>query len=550
VVARVLGARGHSRPPDYSLRSMLPPTLGGLATAACVLVDAIERGRRILVVGDFDADGATGTALAVRGLQGLGAADVRWRMPDRVRHGYGLGLRLAEECVGDRPDVVVTVDHGISSIDGVARLRSAGIDVVVTDHHLPGPKRPDATALVNPNLPGDAFESQHLAGVGVMFYTLIAVRAELRRRGRDAEFRLDGLLDLVALGTVADLVQLDENNRRLVHQGLQRIRARRCTPGVAALLEVAGRNLGHATARDLGFVAGPRINAAGRLDDISVGIRCLLADDFDHAMALATELDAWNRERQNLQAEMVETAEAMAEDVLARLPGDAGGFCLHDPGWHAGVVGLVASRICEQRQRPVVAFAPAGDGSEELKGSCRSPAGVHMRDLLAELDAGRPGLIDRFGGHARAAGLSIARPRLAEFVEAFDARVAALAFDAESVVSDGVLQPGELTLETAAAIDAAGPWGQGWQEPLFDGCFEVLERRVVGGKHMKMVLAPSGGGPAVDAIAFRAGELCHSELPDPLHVTYRLEINRWRGNVQPQLNVVHLVDEVREGGER
>ena len=546
VVARALAARGCASVPDYSLKSLLPPTLGGLDSAARILADCIERDQRIVVVGDFDADGATGTALAVRGLTGLGAANVRWRMPDRVRHGYGLGMKLAAECRADEPAVVVTVDHGISSVEGVDFLRTADIDVVVTDHHLPGPELPRASAIVNPNCPGDSFPSRHLAGVGVMFYTLIALRGELRRRGHMADFRLDGLLDLVALGSVADLVPLDENNRRLVHQGLRRIQARRCAPGIAALLEVAGRNLSHITAADLGFVAGPRLNAAGRLDDISIGIRCLLEDDFARAMQLAQQLDALNRERQAIQAEMVETAERLADDFVAGLAGTAGGFCLHDPAWHAGVVGLVASRICEKTRRPVVAMAPAGDGSEELKASCRSPAGIHMRDLLAELDAANPGLIDRFGGHARAAGLSLSHDRLNAFRQAFEARVAELEFGRDEVLSDGELASGEFNVETAQAILDAGPWGQGWDEPLFDGRFNVLERRVVGGGHLKMLLEPAGGGPSIDAIAFRAGDMCHQELPRPLHVTFRLELNRWRGNVVAQLNVQHLVERLEQ----
>lgn len=544
VVARALSARGCASLPDYSLQSLLPPTLGGLDEAARILADCIEHDRRIVVVGDFDADGATGTALAVRGLAGLGAAEVRWRMPDRVRHGYGLGMKLAEECLEDEPAVVVTVDHGISSLQGVDYLRAAGIDVVVTDHHLPGPELPRASAIVNPNCPGDAFPSRNLAGVGVMFYTLIALRGELRRRGRPADFRLDRLLDLVALGTVADLVQLDENNRRLVFQGLKRIRARQCAPGIAALLEVAGRNLAHVASSDLGFIAGPRLNAAGRLEDISIGIRCLLEDDFDRAMALAEQLDTLNRERQAIQADMVETAEQLAETFVAGLEGMAGGFFLHDPDWHAGVVGLVASRICEKTSRPVVALAPAGDGGGELKGSCRSPAGVHMRDLLAELDAANPGLIDRFGGHARAAGLSLAEDRLETFRKAFEAHVCRLEFGHDEVLSDGELSAAEFSLETAREIIEAGPWGQGWDEPLFDGRFTVLDRRVVGGKHLKMLLEPVGGGPAIDAIAFRAGHLCHQELPVPFHVTFRLELNRWRGNVTLQLNIQHMVERV------
>jgi single-stranded-DNA-specific exonuclease len=512
VAARVLASRGCTAPPDYGLASMLPPTLADLDVASALLADAIEQGQRILVVGDFDADGATGTAVAVRGLQGLGASDVCWRMPDRIRHGYGLSTKLAEECLALQPDVLVTVDHGISSIAGVAKVRDAGVRVVVTDHHLPGETLPAADVIVNPNRHDDDFPSPNLAGCGVLFYVLIGVRAELRKRGHAAEFRLDSLLDLVALGTVADLVQLDENNRRLVRQGLERIRRRQCQPGVAALLEVAGRNLAHVAASDLGFIAGPRLNAAGRLDDISIGIRCLLSDSPDEAMQLAGELDRFNRERQQLQSDMVETAQQLAAELAAQIEGDPGGLCLFDPDWHPGVVGLVASRICEQLQRPVIAFAPAEPGAKELKGSCRSPAGVHMRDLLAELDAGAPDLIDRFGGHARAAGLSLEIERFGDFQRAFDAHVARLTFPPDAVLSDGALAPGELNVETAEALSNAGPWGQGWDEPLFDGHFRVLERRVVGSDHLKMLLEPHGGGPAVDAIAFRAGEWCHRDL--------------------------------------
>lgn len=544
VVSRVLAGRGCERAPDYALSGLLPPSLGGLDTACGLLADAIEQQRRLLVVGDFDADGATGTAVAVRGLRGLGASDVRWRMPDRVIHGYGLSEKLARECLDDQPDVVITVDHGVSSHAGVDCLRSAGVEVIVTDHHLPGPQLPGASALVNPNLPGDPFPSPNLAGVGVMFYTLIALRAELRKRGHAPEFRLDSLLDLVALGTVADLVKLDENNRRLVHQGLLRIRARRCQPGLAALLEIGGRNLAHVSAADLGFVAGPRLNAAGRLDDISIGIRCLLEDDESRSGEHAETLDALNRDRQQLQAEMTQQAVTIADQMLEQLDSAPCGYCLSDPDWHPGVVGLVASRICEQRRRPVIALAPAGDDSDEWKGSCRSPEGVHMRDLLVAVDAAQPGLMERFGGHARAAGLSLPGARLQEFQAAFTQQADKLEFAPDQVCSDGDLSAKELSVETAQALIDAGPWGQGWDEPLFDGRFRVLERRVVGQGHLKLLLEPASGGPPLDAIAFRAGALCHNELPDPFHVTYRLEINRWRGRVTPQLNIQHRVVEV------
>ena len=546
VVARVLAGRGCSRLPDYSIGALLRPEIGGLDRASALLADCIERDARILVVGDFDADGATGTALGVRGLLGLGARNVTWRMPDRAVHGYGLGPRLARECLAEQPAIVVTVDHGVSSLEGIALLRAAGVDVIVTDHHLPGPQLPEASALVNPNLPGETFGSPNLAGVGVMFYTLIALRAELRRRGAEPGFRLDRLLDLVALGTVADLVPLDENNRRLVYQGLKRIRARQSNPGVAALLEVAGRNLSHVTAADLGFVAGPRLNAAGRLDDMSIGIRCLLAEDFEGAMQHAQTLDALNRDRRALQAEMTETAEAIVAERSADLSSSVGGFCLYDDGWHPGVVGLVASRVCERTRRPVVALAPADSAASEYKGSCRSPSGVHMRDLLADLDAANPGLIDRFGGHAGAAGLSLAGDRIDDFRDAFDRRVAELRFDAEEVLTDGALSAAEMSVDTAQALEDSGPWGQGWAEPLFDGRFRIVERRVVGRDHLKLVVEPVEAGPTLDAIAFGAGRFCHEELPEPLHVTYRLELNRWRGRVSAQLNVQHFVESIRE----
>lgn len=549
VVARVLAARGLRQRPDYRLGQLLPPVLSGLQPAARLLADAITAGRRILVVGDFDADGATGTALAVRGLRGLGAPEVIWRMPDRVRHGYGMSPLLARECIADSPAVVVTVDHGISSLEGIALLRGAGIEVIVTDHHLPGERLPEASAIVNPNCPGERFGSPNLAGVGVMFYTLIALRQELRTRGLDTGYRLDGLLDLVALGTVADLVPLDENNRRLVHLGLRRIRSGRCTPGVRALLEVAGRNLAHVGASDLGFAAGPRLNAAGRLDDISVGLRCLLADDFDQALALAQRLDDLNRERQSVQAEMSRDADRIVASMLDEADELPAGYLLSDPSWHPGVVGLVASRICEWRQRPVVALAPAGDGSDEWKGSCRSPAGVHMRDLLARIDARHPGVISRYGGHARAAGLSLVEGRIDAFREAFEQAVAALEFAPDRVYTDGELRPEELTLDSAIALAQAGPWGQGFEEPLFDGRFRVLQRRVVGSEHLKLLLSPWAGGPEIEAIAFRAGPLCRNELPEPLHVTYRLDVNRWRGQISLQLVIQHLVTGVQPAGD-
>lgn len=547
MVARVLAGRGLDTPPDYSLGRLLPPRFAGMGAAVDLLAEAVTGGRRILVVGDFDADGATGTALAVRALRAMGATDVVWRVPDRIRHGYGLSPGLVAECRRLDPWLLVTVDQGISSFAGVEAARAAGIRVVVTDHHLAPPELPRADAIVNPNCPGDPFPSKCLAGVGVMFYTMTALRGRLRDAGwfRDRGPRLDSLLDLVAVGTVADLVPLDENNRLLIWQGLQRIRAGRACAGVQALLEVAGRNTRTVEAADLGFAVGPRLNAAGRLEDMGIGIRCLLADDEKNARALAEQLDDINRDRRALQADMTETAERQVEDMLAALEGDCKGLCVFDPDWHAGVVGLVAARLKERLQRPVVAMAPAGDGSDEIKGSGRSPGGVHMRDLLVDIDTTHPGLIDRFGGHARAAGLSLTRDRVDAFRNAFEAAVEGYSFEAESVWSDGEL-PGEyLDVETARALSEAGPWGQEWPEPLFDGSFRVADRRIVGGSHLKLVLQPAGGGEPVEAIAFGGAPLAGQDLPSPLHVTYRLEINRWRGRIQSQLNIQHLVRGLR-----
>ncbi len=545
VLARILSARGLTEAPNYALARLLPPTMGGLDTATQLLADAIGKDQRIVIVGDFDADGATGTALAVRALKSMGARYIDWVVPDRFRHGYGLSTDLVDEIAPNRPDLLVTVDQGVSSLDGIALARDLGIRVIVTDHHLPGPQLPQADAIVNPNLPDDPFPSGALAGVGVMFYTLMALRACLRNQGwfkQREQPRLDRWLDLVALGTVADLVPLDENNRRLVYQGLERIRARRCCPGLTALLEVAGRNLAHVSAADLGFAAAPRLNAAGRLDDMGIGIRCLLADSQSEALSLARQLDQLNAERQAIQADMQHSAEAQADAIARSLDGAAQGLCVFDASWHQGVVGLVAGRLMERLQRPVIAFAPAESGSRELKGSCRSPAQIHMRDLLVDIAASEPGLIKRFGGHARAAGLSLAADQFKRFRSVFDRRLSEIKFAGEIIDTDGILPAEQLTVETAEALAAGGPWGQSWPEPLFDGRFRVVDRRVVGQIHLKLSLMPLDSKSPVDAMAFRAGTLCHQELPDPLHVTYRLEVNRWRGRVTPQLNIQHLVE--------
>lgn len=547
VIEALWRARGLDQAPDYALSHLLPPTLQGLDVAVARLEQALMRQERILVVGDFDADGATATVLAVTALKAMGAVHVDWKIPDRFRHGYGLSERLVDELSLPLPDLLVTVDQGVGSLAGVALAKSRGIDVIVTDHHLPGLSLPVADAIINPNLEGDGFPSKHLAGVGVVFYLMVALRQHLRAAGhfnQTTEPRLDQWLDLVALGTVADLVVLDDNNRRLVSQGLQRIRAGQTRPGIRALLEVAKRNLKYVDATDLGFAVGPRLNAAGRLEDMGLGVRCLLATTESQATDLAAQLDAINVKRRTLQAEMQAQAMEQADHLTKDLDGDLPGACLFDPSWHQGLVGLVAGRVADRIQRPVVAFAPEEDGNEWLKGSARSPSGIHMRDFLVEIDTAHPGLIDRFGGHSGAAGLTIAGDRFEAFAAAFRQMVAKIPTSEEVIRSDGELPVDVLSVALAESIGMSGPWGQGFAEPLFDGHFMVVERRIVGTDHLKLQLQPVGGGPVFDAIAFRAARLFRETLPQPWHVTYRLEVNRWRGEIRLQLNLQHWVVEV------
>ena len=519
--------------------------LSNIDAAATLLADALVRQERILVVGDFDADGATSTALAVLGLRALGAGDVDFLVPNRFEHGYGLTPEIVELAQARAPDLIVTVDNGISSIEGVAAAREAGIRVLITDHHLPGAVLPLADVIVNPNLPGDGFSSKHLAGVGVMFYVLAALRAELRRRGRldetDGGPRLADFLDLVALGTVADVVALDYNNRILVANGLARIRAGRTRAGIKALLEVAGRNLYRTQASDLGFAVGPRLNAAGRLDDMSLGIACLLAQDESEARRLAATLDALNRERREIESEMKDEAMAMVDAIVepdsSELPF---GLCVFDPGWHPGVIGIVASRLKERYHRPVIVFA--ADGEAHLRGSARSVAGVHIRDTLDAVASHHPKLLRKFGGHAMAAGLTIAAADFALFCEAFDAEVRRLvdATQLQGVVwSDGELDGDSLGMDLAQALREAGPWGQAFPEPVFDGVFVVEDRRVVGDTHLKMRARPTAGGPPIDAIAFNQAQMIAA--PPVLQLVYRLDVNEFRGLASPQLMVDHVV---------
>ena len=544
VLRRVYAARGvlSAADADLGLSRLLPPdSLGQLDAAVRLLADAIARARRIVVVGDFDCDGATGTAVAVRGLRLLGASRVTYRVPNRITHGYGLSPALVEDLVADAPDLLLTVDSGVACLAGVAAARARGWEVLVTDHPLPGERLPDADVIVNPNLDGDGFPSKSLAGVGVVFYLLLALRRHLRETGalQGAEPDLSCLLDLVAIGTVADLVVLDQNNRLLVAAGLRRIRQGRCQPGVRALAEVAGRPLERLVAEDIGFGLAPRLNAAGRLEDMSVGIECLLCDDAARAHDLAQLLDRINAERRERQQDMLAQAETQlpAFDPDRPLPP---ALVLHDDAWHPGIVGLVASRMKDATHRPALAFAPAEAGSPMLRGSARSIPGFHIRDALAAVDARHPGLIERFGGHAMAAGLSLARVHLDAFREAFEAEAARVIDPAllqAELASDGPLSPTHLSRDLAMALREAGPWGQGFAAPVFDNRFRVHDWRVLGERHLKLTLEHEEGGARVPAIHF--GGWAGLAPPDWLHAAYQLALDDYRGREGVQLLLLH-----------
>lgn len=534
MVRRIYAARGIGKASDcdYTLARLLPPDgMLGLDCAADLLADAVREGRRICIAGDYDADGATSTALLCRGFAALGAKQVRHVIPDRFTMGYGLSVALVERAAEMGAEVLVTVDSGIASLSGVAHARARGMTVIVTDHHLPGSDLPAAHAIVNPNQPGDTYPSKCLAGVGVAFYLLAALR---NRLGRE-RLALPDLLDLVALGTVADVVPLDHNNRVLVAQGLARIRAGRASHGINALLTVAKREPEHADASALGFVVGPRLNAAGRLEDMGQGVACLLSSDDATAMRLAAGLDRLNRERREIESDMLDGA------FDACLIPDAVGLCLYDDSWHEGVIGLVASRVRQSRHRPVVVFAPANDG-QTLKGSARSVPALHVRDVLAEVNRERPGLIERFGGHAMAAGLSLDRTKLMAFAECFDAvcgrELSAADLEAR-LDSDGPLAAHELDADTALAIEAAGPWGQAFPEPVFDDVFLVHEARVVGERHMRYRLTLPGGGSMLRAIHF-GGADSGARVGAQVHVAYQLAVDRWQGRCEAQLMIRDL----------
>ncbi|MBI2993297.1 MAG: single-stranded-DNA-specific exonuclease RecJ [Gammaproteobacteria bacterium] len=533
---------------DYSLDNLHPyRTLSGVETAAQLIAAALESGRRLMIVADYDADGATACALGLRALRAMGAS-VDYLVPDRFKHGYGLTPEIVELALPYKPDLLMTVDNGISSLEGVQHARAKGIDVIITDHHLPGPSLPAASAIVNPNLQDDAFPSKCLAGVGVMFYVLAALRALLRsrdwfqRRGI-AEPNLAGFLDLVALGTVADMVPMDYNNRVLVEQGLQRIRAGRCSPGVSAMLEVANRSRNAATANDLAYFAGPRLNAAGRLTDMRLGIECLTADDPAVAAEMAAELDSLNRERRQIQAEMQHQALAdlpSLREFAGAVPPRS--VCIYNESWHAGVVGVLASQIRERVQCPVIAFARESEGM--LKGSGRSVDGIHMRDVLANIANRHPELIRRFGGHAMAAGLSLDEGRLPEFTRLFEEEVGRVLPEparASMLLSDGALGEDDFTVETAELLRRSGPWGQAFPEPLFDGEFDLLRCRTVVDRHLKFSLAVPGRPAPIDAIAFNRADSLDAPDGGRVHVAYRLDINEYRGRRSVQLIVEEML---------
>lgn len=521
--------------------------LHGIAPAVQLLVKAFADHRRIIVVGDFDADGATSSALSVIALRQLGSKNVDYLVPNRFDDGYGLSPEVVEQAERRGAELIMTVDNGISSISGVAAAKAKGIEVLVTDHHLPGSALPDADAIVNPNLDECGFPSKALCGVGVAFYLMLALRAELRKinwfvEQGIAEPNLAELLDLVALGTVADVVALDGNNRILVHQGLQRIRAGKCRPGIQALIEVANRDPSRLVTSDLGFALGPRINAAGRLDDMSFGVELLMCNNIQAARRMASELDALNQTRKEIEQGMKEEALAICERLKLNQQDMPYGLVLFQRDWHQGVIGILASRIKELYHRPVIAFADAGDG--KIKGSCRSIPGLHMRDVLDLIDTQHPGMILTFGGHAMAAGLTILEEKLIAFSEAFDLAVRK-ELDEEALqgvlLTDGELAGHELNLDTAEMLRAGGPWGQQFPEPSFDGSFRLLHQKLVGGKHLKMMVEPLCGGSVIDAIAFN---IDLKRWPDAsvqqIQLVYRLDVNEYRGNRSVQLMIEHM----------
>ncbi|EBK1758083.1 single-stranded-DNA-specific exonuclease RecJ [Salmonella enterica subsp. enterica serovar Kentucky] len=550
LLRRLYASRGvrSARELERSVKGMLPwQQLSGIDNAVEILYNAFREGIRIIVVGDFDADGATSTALSVLGMRALGCDNISYLVPNRFEDGYGLSPEVVDQAKARGAQLIVTVDNGISSHAGVAHAKTLGIPVIVTDHHLPGDTLPEAEAIINPNLRDCEFPSKSLAGVGVAFYLMLALRTFLRDKGwfderNIAPPNLVELLDLVALGTVADVVPLDANNRILTWQGLSRIRAGKCRPGIKALLEISNRDPQQLAASDLGFALGPRLNAAGRLDDMSVGVALLLCDNLGEARVLASELDALNQTRKEIEQGMQAEALILCEKLERSSETLPGGLAMYHPEWHQGVVGILASRIKERFHRPVIAFAPAGDGT--LKGSGRSIQGLHMRDALERLDTLYPDLMIKFGGHAMAAGLSLEEHKFEQFQQRFGELVTEWLDPAllqGEVISDGPLSAAEMSMEVAQLLRDAGPWGQMFPEPLFDGRFRLLQQRLVGERHLKVMVEPVGGGPLLDGIAFNIDTTC---WPDngvrEVELAYKLDINEFRGNRSLQI----IIDDI------
>ncbi len=550
LLRRLYAARGVQGPQELerSVRGLLGyEQLDGIHTAVELLQKALRDRLRIMVVGDFDADGATSTALTVLSLRSMGCSEINYLVPNRFDDGYGLSPEVVEQAAARGAELILTVDNGISSHAGVDLAHQKGIQVLVTDHHLPGETLPAAEAIINPNLHGCEFPSKSLAGVGVAFYLMLALRAALHKCGWFEEKglpipNLAEWLDLVALGTVADVVPLDANNRILVYQGLNRIRAGKCRPGIRALLEVANREARTLGASDLGFALGPRLNAAGRLDDMSIGVALLLSDDIAQARALASDLDALNQTRREIEQGMQVEALALCDKLESSSDALPYGLAMYHPEWHQGVVGILASRLKERFNRPVIAFAPAGEGI--LKGSGRSIAGLHMRDALERIDTLNPGLMMKFGGHAMAAGLSLEEAKFDEFRARFAELVGEWLDPShlEGVIwSDGELAGQELTIDTAEMLRDGGPWGQAFPEPTFDGRFRILQQKLLKERHLKLMIEPIGGGPLLDGIAFNIDP---TFWPDSsvreVELAYRLDINEYRGNRSVQLIIQHL----------
>ncbi|TDP01109.1 single-stranded-DNA-specific exonuclease RecJ [Marinomonas balearica] len=545
---RVLACRGvtNAEQIDYRLPYLLhPKRFYDIQNAANILADAIEKGDKILIVGDFDADGATSTTLGILAMEAMGAVSPEYLVPNRFEFGYGLTPEIVAVACESKPNVLVTVDNGIASIEGVAAAKAAGMKVIVTDHHLPGDELPDADAIVNPNHPQCEFESKSLAGVGVIFYVMSALRAELtsRRWFEEQHIRppkMADYLDLVALGTVADVVPLDANNRILVQQGIQRIQSGYARPGILALIELGGREYGRLKASDLGFVVGPRLNAAGRLDDMSIGIECLLATHTHIAREYAQQLDQFNRERKVIESEMKQQAESELDKLTV---GDdmPNGLCFYDECWHQGVIGILASRMKEKCYRPVIAFAQADDGT--LKGSARSIPGVHIRDALDLLAKRHPHLLSKFGGHAMAAGMSIKENDYSAFAQAFDEIITEWVTPEQleaTIYTDGELACEDFSLGFAEQVRLLGPWGQAFPEPCFDGEFELLQQRIVGEKHLKLTVREPRSGILLDAIHFFADLNTWPSECERAHLVFKLDINEFRGQRNLQLMVDHI----------